>query len=409
MTKQLARTHMRRMLDRFGPFLGWSRSVKESRARLKPEKRKSTACELSINAPTVDNGILHCSAHLSIPGNEPQEVWFKLPSQHLPAITRRADPFIIATLFPAIQSGRALRVTGAPASRSLLRNLTEFQNVWRAWRGLSVVKIDAESEPDVGPIDGPSLASFSGGVDSAFTLYGYAGKRRDRRAHAGLTALMVHGFDIPVDDFGGFGRAAERARQMLEDIDVPLILMRTNVRTIFSDWELSHGTAVAAALTLLSSKFSTGLIPSTGTYQLPLIPWGSTPLTDPMLGSRNFEILHDGAGASRLEKIRLLCNWPEGMKRLRFCFANTPPDGNCGRCMKCILTALEFRCAGADPDCFAEPVTDEIILEALDRYEPNPFGDFYFHEVLKTALAEGRTDVWVPKLESAMAAFATGR
>ena len=216
---------------------------------------------------------------------------------------------------------------------------------------------------------------------------------------------MVHGFDIPVDDTEGFRRAAERAQRMLESLDVPLILMRTNVRTIFPDWELSHGTAVAAALTLLSRKFSTGLIPSTGTYHLPLIPWGSTPLTDPMLGSRNFEIFHDGAGASRLEKIRLLCNWPEGMKRLRFCFANTPPDGNCGRCMKCILTALEFRCAGVEPGCFAEPVTDEMILEALDRYEPNPFGDFYFHEVLEAALAEGRTDAWVPKLKSAMAAF----
>ena len=336
-------------------------------------------------------------------------MWFRLPSQYLPAITRRADPFIIAALFPAIQSGRALRVTGAPASRSLLRNLAEFQNVWRAWRGLNVIKIDAETEPDAGPIDGPSLACFSGGVNSAFTLYRYAGKRRDRRAHAGLTALMVHGFDIPVDDAEGFGRAAERAQQMLESINVPLIVMRTNVRTIFPDWELSHGTAVAAALTLLSRKFSTGLIPSTGTYHLPLIPWGSTPLTDPMLGSRNFEIFHDGAGASRLEKIRLLCNWPEGMKRLRFCFANTPPDGNCGRCMKCILTALEFRCAGVEPGCFAEPVTDEMILEALDRYEPNPFGDFYFHEVLETALAEGRTDAWVPKLKSAMAAFESGR
>ena len=302
MTMQLARTHMRRMLDRFAPFLGRSRSVKKSRARLKQEKRKSQDCGLSVNAPTVDNGIVHCSAQLSIPGSEPQEVWFRLPSQHLSDVTRRADPFIIAALFPAIQSGRALHVTGAAASRSLLRNLTEFQNVWRAWRGLNVIKIDAETEPDGGAIDGPSLACFSGGIDSAFTIYRYAGKRRDRRAHAGLTALMVHGFDIPADDTEGFRRAAERAQRMLESLDVPVIVMRTNVRTIFPDWELSHGTAVAAALTLLSGKFSTGLIPSTGTYHLPLIPWGSTPLTDPMLGSRNFDIFHDGAGASRLRK-----------------------------------------------------------------------------------------------------------
>ena len=166
---------------------------------------------------------------------------------------------------------------------------------------------------------------------------------------------------------------------------------------------------MAAVLTLLSGKFSTGLIAATGTYRLPMIPWGSNPLTDPMLGSRKFEIVHDGAGASRLDKVRLLCNWPEGVKQLRFCFQNTPPDGNCGRCMKCILTALEFRCAGVEPGCFTEPVTDAMILEALDRYEPNAVGDFYFHEVLDAALAEGRTDAWVPKLKSAIAAFETGR
>ena len=84
MTIQLARMHMRRMLDRFAPFLRRSRLVKESRARLKQEKRKSQDCGLSINAPTVDNGTLHCSAHLSILGSEPQEVWFRLPCEHSP-------------------------------------------------------------------------------------------------------------------------------------------------------------------------------------------------------------------------------------------------------------------------------------------------------------------------------------
>src|SRR5690348_13271314 len=98
---QLARTHMRRMLDRFAPFLGWSRSVRKLRESLRKAKRRSPEdCELSINAPTVSDGILHCSAHLSIPGKEPQEVWFRLSEQYLPAIARRADPFILAALFP---------------------------------------------------------------------------------------------------------------------------------------------------------------------------------------------------------------------------------------------------------------------------------------------------------------------
>jgi len=290
-----------------------------------------------------------------------------------------------------------------------LRNLAEFQHVWRAWRGFNVIKIDADTVPDEDSVDGPSLACFSGGIDSAYTIYRHAGRRRDRRANAGLTALMVHGFDIPLADEQGFRRAGERSLRMLESLGVPLILMQTNIRDLFPDWEASHGTAVAAALTLLSRSFSTGVIPATGTFHLPIIPWGSNPLTDPMLGSRSFEIVHHGAGASRLDKVRMLCKWPEGVKHARFCFQNTPPDGNCGRCMKCILTALEFRCAEIEPGCFSEPVTDETIIEALDRYEPNPIGDFFFREVLDTALKRQMTDPWVPSLKRAVAAFSSGQ
>jgi hypothetical protein len=216
---------------------------------------------------------------------------------------------------------------------------------------------------------------------------------------------MAHGFDIPHEDKEGFRKASERSEQMLQSLNVPLILMQTNVRAIFGDWELSHGAAAAAALTLLSRKFSTGLIPSSATYHLPLIPWGSNPLTDPMLGSDSFEIAHDGARASRLSKVRALCGWPDATERLRFCFMNTPPDGNCGRCMKCILTALEFKCANVDPGCFAEPVTEEVIIEALDRYEPNPIGDVLFREVLTTALSQQRTEAWVPRLEKVVGSF----
>jgi hypothetical protein len=400
---------MKRMLDRFALLLGRSRSVGKPLSSLKKKKKKSRECELFINSPKVDNGILHCSAQLSIPGKETQDVWFKLPKQYRPAVTHRADPFIIATLFAAAQSGRPLRVTGGSASPSLLRNLAEFQHVWHVWRGFDVIKIRAQTEPDRGRVDGPYLACFSGGIDSAYTIYRHAGGARSVRAHPGFTAIMAHGFDFPVDDEDGFRRAGERSRRMLESLGVPLILVKTNIRSLFPDWHVSHGTAAAAILTLLSGKFSTGLIAASGTYDLPLIPWGSNPLTDPMLGSRSFEIIHHGARASRLNKVRLLHKWHEGVKQLRFCFKKTPPDGNCGRCMKCILTALEFRCAGIEPGCFAEPVTDDVIIEVLGQYKPNAFGDFFFREVLNSALAQGMTDAWVMKLKETVATFGSGQ
>ena len=402
MTKQLARTHMRRMLDRFGPFLGWSRSVRKPRVRRK-KKKKARDCELSVNAPTVDSGVVHCSATLSIPGKDPKELWFRLPEQHIPAITRRADPFILAALLPAIELGRTLHVTGGQTSPSLLRNLAEFQRVWHGWRRFSVIDIDAATMADASVTEGPTLACFSGGVDSAYTVYRLA-KNRPQIAAA---ALMVHGFDIPWQDAEGFYRAACRSRRMLDSLDVPFILMQSNIRDSYPDWPTYFGSAVAAALTVLSGGFRKGLIAGSGTDHLSLIPWGSTPLTDPMLGSLDFPLFHEGDSATRLDKVRTLCDWPEALEHLRFCWQLDPPDGNCGRCMKCVLTALEFRCAGVEPGCFARPVTDDVIIEALGRYEPDAFGDIFFREVLDAALAQGMTDPWIPSLQRVVDTFAS--
>lgn len=354
-------------------------------------------CELRINSPSIVGEQVHLTADLVRPNHATAQIWFTVPKRHRWSITRRADPFLLAAFIPAATTASLLKVTGAPASASLLRNLAAFQDVWQTWRGFKTTAIEAFTAPDEIRENGPAIAAFSGGVDSSFTVYRHTSPLPNR--HALKAALMVHGFDIPLTDSAGFRRAAERARRMLESVGVPLILMQTNAREFLADWEMMHGTAVAAALTFFSKAYTTGLIASTGTYSLPLIPWGSNPLTDPLLGSRRFALEHDGAHSSRLDKVRALCGWPEGLRGLRFCFQNLPAEGNCGKCLKCILTALEFRCCGVDPECFSEPVSDNRIMDALLNYRADPFGDAYFKEARDTAVARGMPDPWVPLLD----------
>jgi hypothetical protein len=400
------------MLDRFRQFWVRSRSVRTPSSRAS-RRTTSRACELSIDDPRVENGILCRSAQLSIPGKEPEQIWFKLPARHLPAPTRRADPFILAALFPALESGAALRVTGGSASPSLLDNLAQFERVWHAWRGFDIIDIEAETEAEGSAMGRPALACFSGGIDSAYTAYRHAGNRSGDLSHGLGAALMVHGFDIPLDDAAGFERAAERSRRMLDSLGVPLVLMQTNIRRLYpKKWEMCFGAALAAALTVLregfgagltaSEGFGAGLIAGSGTDRATHVPWGSTPLTDPMLGSRDFPITHDGGAATRLDKVRALCAWPEALPYLRFCWQGDRHDGNCGRCSKCILTALEFRVCGVEPGCFAAPVTDDVVIKALKRYKSDPFGDILYREVLDTALAQGMTDAWVNALQRAV-------
>jgi hypothetical protein len=76
-----------------------------------------------------------------------------------------------------------------------------------------------------------------------------------------------------------------------------------------------------------------------------LFPWGSHPLTDSMWSSDATEIVHDGADASRSEKLRRIVQAPPLLEGLRVCWMDA--GYNCGRCEKCLRTMAALRALGA--------------------------------------------------------------
>jgi hypothetical protein len=140
---------------------------------------------------------------------------------------------------------------------------------------------------------------------------------------------------------------------MLRSLGLDLITVRTNA------WELlpnadrhSSALGVAAALQLLGGGFGAGLLPSTATYSQLVLPLDSTPMSDWLLGSASFEIIHDGAAYNRLEKVRQLSEWDEALDNLRVCLEDPGHDRNCGQCRKCLLTYLAFQVLDVEPRCF---------------------------------------------------------
>jgi hypothetical protein len=81
------------------------------------------------------------------------------------------------------------------------------------------------------------------------------------------------------------------------------------------------------------------------------LPMGSHPMLDPLYGSSNLEVKHNGAGYPRLDKVRALMDWDVALRDLRVCFSyDRMPGGqlNCGKCNKCAHTMLEILTAGGD-------------------------------------------------------------
>jgi len=108
-------------------------------------------------------------------------------------------------------------------------------------------------------------------------------------------------------------------------------------------------------LMLLQGGFIAGLIAGSHSYADLYFPWGSTPLTDPLLSSESFPIFYDSPDAPRNIKVREIASWPEAQRYLRVCLGKdrTERDKNCGRCEKCIRTILNYRALGLGlPACF---------------------------------------------------------
>lgn len=285
-------------------------------------------------------------------------LWWRVAPSWRDALTTWADSFVIGFLFPIMAAGGDVDIDG-PVSPSLLRNLEKYNEIWRMWmpRTYRTARLRArdEVEPPVASEKETQIVPFSCGVDSCFTLFrharGLAG-RSTRPIGAGITFL---GFDIQTFEANAAARYAKLragAATLLDSVGVPLIEVESNFRSLPQFWKSSHATQLASGLALFGRRFSGAMIANSVAYDhldRPSPRLGSHPLTDPFLSSERFQIADDGGTFRRWEKAAVLGAWPEAMRHLQVCFSANGEIGNCGRCEKCIRTAIAFRIAGVDP------------------------------------------------------------
>jgi len=86
-------------------------------------------------------------------------------------------------IFAAMRSGRGLHISG-PVSKTLLRNLEEFQDIWSSWRpgAYSKVPLSADEEVSIEPVSGRrGIFAFSAGVVPPFALHAMSTGRPEVR------------------------------------------------------------------------------------------------------------------------------------------------------------------------------------------------------------------------------------
>jgi hypothetical protein len=137
-----------------------------------------------------------------------------------------------------------------------------------------------------------------------------------------------------------------------------------------------HGAALAAIALALAPNHGLVYIASTYSYA-DLHPWGSHPLLDPLWSTEAVQIVHDG-GETRVDKLRLLVQYPDVLARVRVCWENLG-NYNCGLCEKCVRTMLGLRALGVD-HCAAFP--DTLTPELVSQQKLNNDSALYWRELL---------------------------
>jgi hypothetical protein len=315
-------------------------------------------------SPVLEAGRAVLRARVEGLGREPRMLWFSAEARHAELLTPLADPFVCALQFPAMRAGAALVVHG-PVSRVLLRNLEQFQEVWRAWapRHVAPVPMRADREVEGAPATRDSLMLFSGGLDSSYSVYQHHRRLVGRRSRQIAAGLMVLGFDIFPTEIDEFQRAFENSRRMLESLGIELWSMWTNFRDVVLDWEQAHGTGIAACIHAVGARFGFGLVAATASVGASALrPWGTHVLTDRLLSSDRVHVITDGAdNMGRMTKAGLVAEWPEAMARLRVCHESARRDRNCGVCTKCVMTSLIFLANGLPlPGTLRHPEPEEV-------------------------------------------------
>ncbi|ANQ85748.1 hypothetical protein dqs_2718 [Azoarcus olearius] len=281
-------------------------------------------------------------------------LWFESEASIPPPDDDDCDSYVLATVMEAMREDRALIVEGRVSHR-LLSNLTELQWAWAKWRPRLYrpveIHVDHEVRAETAGAAAPgAVCAFSGGVDATFSVWRHSQGLAGYRSQDIRFCALVHGFDIPLAEHEAFERARRRATATLADIGLNLVPIRTNYREVArASWEHSFSCALVSVLVNFRRVAGACLVGSSEPYDSLVIPWGSSPITDHLLGTEGFEVIHDGASHSRTEKVGVISGWKAGAENLRVCWEGDLKDANCGQCEKCLRTRLNFLATGQQP------------------------------------------------------------
>ena len=338
----------------------------------------------------------------------PPRLWFRFPPDVSTFIDPSGSPFVPILMLVAMRLRRDLHVE-AEVSPAILYAVERVMTIYADWSAdfepLWRVKVTADAATIPRTRGHRTGAFFSCGLDSTYSLLKNVKRYPAGDARAIDHLLVVHGFDVELDDQPLFDDLMDGARRVAAHFGKAVLPVATNIREggfRCVDWQhYGHGPSLASIGLALGRGLHTVYIPATDDLAHDLEPWGSHPAVDPLWSTETVEIVHDGAEARRIDKLQSIAREPLFLSTLRVCMAGQRRTYNCGACFKCLRLMLKLDLAGVLGDATTFP--NRLDLDAVGRVSiPAGRARRYWRDVQEWARELGRSDV-VTAIDEALA------
>ena len=302
-----------------------------------------------------------------------QEIYFETSEASGVGLSCNPHAFLVACILPAMHHGERRIFINEEIDPILLNGLCVVMNWFQNWFAFDrdIVRIEARSKKKPHPPSSHRNAAIflSGGIDSLASLrHNHLTVPIEHPWHI-RHGIFIQGQNIESDNRPEtFDRALAALSEVCSDAGISLLHVVTNIRELEPDTQFFmdqfHGAILSATAHALVERVSIASISASDAIpNLKLLklhhaqPYGSHPLIDPNYGSSDLLIRQVSAELTRLDKTRLVADWPAALRNIKVCQPNYPGE-NCGRCEKCIRTMLGL-----------------IALDRLDKTQAFPDND----------------------------------
>lgn len=302
------------------------------------------------------------------PGGPRAVSWWRLPGITNLPLPPVLDSFVAGHVQWASMLGQDLVVHG-PMSRGGLYNLGQLGEIRHALsperyrRPIAITPDAAIAAPRPAGDPGLAIATLSGGLDSTFTAVRHARRLIGDAALPLAGLVMVHGFDAQLDQPERFDVMRRRAEPLVRLLDLPLHVVVTNsAQTGGRAWPQSAMPLFGGVLAQFSVQCAVGLMSAGAPDGTPRFGISHPTVLDQLASNEYFQLVSDGGGFGRAEKIETLAPFPDALAGLKVCWQGRDAGRNCGVCEKCVMTRLNFLAARLpDPPCFDTPLAPSHI------------------------------------------------